>query len=132
MNAKFNRRKYGELLLNTLPQIIEDDAEHERLLSIVESMFRRQDMSPEERKLFHLIIKLIQDYEEKHHPIEDVEPHEILQYLMEQRGLKQKDIVDIFGSQSRASEALNGVRPFSKSQIKALSEYFHISADAFL
>jgi HTH-type transcriptional regulator/antitoxin HigA len=51
---------------------------------------------------------------------------------MEQRDLKQKDIVHIFGSQSRASEALNGVRPLSKTQIRALSEYFHVSADVFL
>jgi HTH-type transcriptional regulator / antitoxin HigA len=121
-------------LLNTLPQVIEDDAEHERLLAIVEPMFGRQDMTPEESKLFNLLVKLIQDYEDKHYPIDDVdiEPHEMLQYLMEQHDLKQKDIVDIFGSQSRASEALNGVRPLSKSQIKALSEYFQISADVFL
>lgn len=26
MTAKFNRKKYGELLLDTLPQVIEDDA----------------------------------------------------------------------------------------------------------
>lgn len=134
MSAKFNQKKYGELLLNTLPQVIEDDAEHERLLTIVEPMFGCQDMSPEESKLFNLLVKLIQDYEDKYHPIDDVEvePHEMLQYLMEQRDLKQKDVVEIFGSQSRTSEALNGVRPLSKTQIKALSEYFHVSADIFL
>src|SRR5262245_5679481 len=98
MTAKFNQKKYGELLLNILPQVIEDDAEYERLLAIVEPMFSRQKMSPEERKLFSLLVKLIQDYEDHRHPIEDVEPHEMLQYLMEQRDLKQKDIVPIFGS----------------------------------
>jgi HTH-type transcriptional regulator / antitoxin HigA len=132
MTAKFNKKKYGELLLDTLPQVIEDDSEHERLLAIVEPMFGRKDMSPEESKLFNLLVKLIQDYEDKHHPIDDVEPHEMLQYLMEQRDLKQKDVVHIFGSQSRASEALNGIRPLSKAQIKALSEYFHISAEVFI
>lgn len=95
-------------------------------------MFGREDMSPEESKLFTLLVKLIQDYEDKHYPIEAVEPHEMLKYLMEQRDLKQKDILHLFGSQSRASDALNGVRPLSKAQIKALSEYFHISADVFL
>ncbi|QQS46535.1 MAG: transcriptional regulator [Acidobacteriota bacterium] len=134
MSAEFNHRKYGELLLNTLPQVIEDDAEHERLLAIIEPMFGRRDMSAEEIKLFNLLVKLIQDYEDKHHPIDDleVEPHEMLRYLMEQRDLKQKDLVEIFGSQSRASEALNGVRPLSKTQIKALSDYFYVSADVFL
>ena len=72
MSAKFNQKKYGELLLNTLPQVIEDDAEHERLLAIVEPMFGRQDMTPEESKLFNLLVKLIQDYEDKHHPIDDI------------------------------------------------------------
>jgi hypothetical protein len=41
------------------------------LLAIVEPMFGRQDMSPEESKLFNLLVKLIQDYEDKHHPIDD-------------------------------------------------------------
>jgi HTH-type transcriptional regulator / antitoxin HigA len=132
MTAKFNKKKYGELLLGTLPQVIEDDAEHERLLAIIEPMFGRKDLSQEESKLFNLLVKLIQDYEDKHHPIDDVEPHEMLQYLMEQRDLKQKDVVHIFGSQSRASEALNGIRPLSKAQIKALSDYFHVSADVFI
>jgi hypothetical protein len=39
--------------------------------------------------------------------------------------------VEVFGLQSRASEAINVVHPLSKSQIKAVSKYFHVSVDIF-
>lgn len=66
------------------------------------------------------------------YPIDPSAPHESLQHLMEARGLKQKDLVELFGSSGRASEAINGVRPISKIQAKALAEFFHVSTDLFL
>lgn len=51
---------------------------------------------------------------------------------MEARGLKQKDIVHLFGSSGRVSESINGLRPISKIQAKALAEFFHVSTDLFL
>ncbi len=132
MTAKFSPKKYADLLAATLPQVIENDAEHKRLLAIVEPMMGREDMSPEEAKLFNLLVKLIQDYEDEHYPIKPAAPHQVLQHLMEARDLKQKDIVHLFGSAGRASEAINGVRAISKAQAKALAEFFHVSPELFI
>jgi HTH-type transcriptional regulator / antitoxin HigA len=46
--------------------------------------------------------------------------------------LKQKDLVPLFGSQGIASEVLNGKRSISKSQAKALGDFFHVSPALFL
>ena len=89
-------------------------------------------ISAEEEHLLDLLSTLIEKYEDEHYPIEPSLPHEILQHLMEARGLKQKDIVHLFGSSGRASEAINGLRPISKIQAKALAEFFHVSTDLFL
>jgi len=133
MIAKFSPKKYGELLTTVLPQIIETEAEHERLLGIIEPMMGREDsLSPEEVKLFDLLVKLIQDYEDEHYPIEPAAPHQVLRHLMEARELKQKDIVHLFGSAGRASEAINGVREISKAQAKVLAEFFHVSPELFI
>ncbi len=51
---------------------------------------------------------------------------------MEARDLKQKDVTHLFGSSGRASEAINGLRPISKQQAKALAAFFHVSTDLFL
>ena len=51
---------------------------------------------------------------------------------MASNNLKQSDIVHIFGSKGITSEVVNGKREISKANAKALAEFFHISADAFL
>ena len=134
MTAKFSPKRYADLLADTLPQIIETDAEHERLLVIIEPMMGRgESFSPEERKLFSLLVKLIQDYEDSRYPIEPATPDQMLRHLMEARDLQQKDIVHLFGgSAGRASEAINGVREISKAQAKALAEFFHVSPELFI
>ncbi len=132
MTAKFSPRKYADLLVTALPQVIETDAEHKRMLAIIEPLMGRENLSPEEVKLFDLLVKLIRDYEEEHYPIEPAAPHQVLQHLMEARDLQQKDLVHLFGSAGRASEAINGVRAISKSQAKALAKFFHVSPELFI
>jgi hypothetical protein len=44
---------------------------------------------------------------------------------MEQNDLRQADLVEIFGSRERVSEVVNGKRAISKSQAKALGEFFN-------
>jgi HTH-type transcriptional regulator/antitoxin HigA len=51
---------------------------------------------------------------------------------MEQRGLRQADLVPIFGSRSVASNVLNGKREPSKAHIRRLAEFFHVSPEVFL
>ncbi|MGH9803006.1 MAG: transcriptional regulator [Blastocatellia bacterium] len=66
--VKFDPAKYRRLVSKAMPVVIETEAENERLLAIVEQMMRR-DLSPEEAKLFDLLVKLIEDFEERHYPM---------------------------------------------------------------
>jgi HTH-type transcriptional regulator/antitoxin HigA len=78
------------------------------------------------------MVRLIQDYEEKHHPLPDPSPHEMLVYLMEQRGLKQADLFPIFKSRGYISDVVNGKRAISKLHARHLAEFFKVSADLFI
>ena len=132
MTAKYSPKKYADLLAATLPQIIESEAEYERLLAVVEPMMSREaNLSPEEVKLFDLLVKLIQDYEEEHYPIEPAAPHQVLQHLLEARGLQPQDLAPLFGSNEHVAEALNGKRAISKAQAKKLADFFHVSPELF-
>lgn len=66
--VKFDPAKYRKLVAKAMPVVIKTEAENERLLAIVEPMMRR-DLSPEEAKLFDLLVKLIEDFEEVHYPM---------------------------------------------------------------
>ncbi len=50
---------------------------------------------------------------------------------MEANSLKQKDLVDVFGTPSIVSEVLNGKRGLTIEHIKKLSRRFHVSPELF-
>jgi len=55
----------------------------------------------------------------------------MLQFLMDQHGLKQKDLIDVFGTPSIVSEVLNSKRELSKEHIRRLSARFKVSPELF-
>lgn len=130
---EIDRQKYGKLLARTLPAVIETEDEHEHFLAEIEKLIDKEaKLSPEEDKLFDLMTALVESFEEKNYPIPDAPPHEVLQELMRSRGLKQRDLLDIFGSDGIASEVVNGKRNISRTHAKSLAEYFHVPADLFI
>ncbi|MGI8668669.1 MAG: helix-turn-helix domain-containing protein [Aridibacter sp.] len=86
----------------------------------------------EESVLLELLGKLIADFEEDFYQPRNALPHEVLTELMNARGLKQKDLIEVLGSKSRVSEAVSGKREISKMQAKSLADYFGVSADLFI
>jgi len=125
-------QKYGKLLARALPAVIETEAENDHFLAEIEKLIDKAQRSPEEDKLLDLMTTLVEDFEEKNYPIPDAPPHEALQELMRSRGLKQRDLLDIFGSDGIASEVVNGKRNISRTQAKSLAEYFHVPVDLFI
>jgi HTH-type transcriptional regulator/antitoxin HigA len=59
-------------------------------------------------------------YEDVHYPIEAPDAVEAVKSVMEERGLKPKDLVKYFGSKGLVSEFLNHKRSLSTRAIKAL------------
>lgn len=130
--SKIDRKKYGRLLTNALPSVIKTEEENDRAILIVEKLLAKKELSFEESTLLELLGKLIADFEERFYRPKEASPQEVLLELMQARDLKQSDLVELFGSKSRASEAINGKREISKSQAKALAEFFKVSADLFI
>jgi HTH-type transcriptional regulator/antitoxin HigA len=90
-------------------------------------------LSPEELRLFALLAKLLEEYETRVLPkIADVSPSEALRFLMEENDLNQSDMLDIFGSQSAVSRALNGSRRIGPEHAKKLAKRFRVSAELFI
>jgi HTH-type transcriptional regulator/antitoxin HigA len=129
-----NPRRYGRLLAQALPAVIRTEAENEQMLATIWELMKKgeENISAEELALLELMSVLVEQFEAEHHPLPDAPPHRILQHLVEARGLKQADLVPIFGGRGRVSEVVNGKRGISKAQAKALAEFFHVSADLFL
>jgi len=74
---------------------------------------------------------LIEDFEEKRYRLPRSTPLNVIRFLMEQHGLRQKDLAEAFGTPSIVSEVLSGKRDLSKDHIRRLSERFHVSPELF-
>ena len=130
---RVDAKKYGRLLSQHLPSIIETEKENRRVLAIVDDLMRKgKDRSPEEDSLLKLLSHLIQEFEQRFYQPAIATPQEVLKELMNANGLKQSDLVSIFGSKGVTSEVINGKRSISKSQAKALAKRFNTSTDVFL
>ena len=101
-----------------------------RMLAEVEKLIDKgEHRTAEEDAALDLMVRLIKDYEEERHPPADPRPHEMLVYLMEQRGLRQADLLPIFKSRGYVSDVVNGKRVISKVHAKQLAEFFKVSAN---
>ncbi len=132
-NRLFNTEKYGKLLARLAPKVIRAEAEYDRAIEAIEKLLRKSDgISPEEEQLLDLLSTLVEQYEAKHYAIEPSAPHEMLQHLLEARGMQPQDLAPLFGSSSKAASALSGALSISKNQAKELAQFFHVSVELFI
>jgi HTH-type transcriptional regulator/antitoxin HigA len=123
---------YTELLLKFPPRILRTEEENERCVEALYELDRRsKEWSAEERDFAELLTLLIEDFEERHYGLPKCSPVEMVSFLMEQQGLKQKDLTDVFGTASIVSEVMNGKREMNKEHIRRLSERFQVSPELF-
>jgi len=126
------RTEYASLLTASLPAVIRSEAENERHIAMLEELDRRGSrLSAAERRIADLLILLIEDFEEKHYALRAASPVEVITELMQANSLKQKDLLDIFGTPSIVSEVLKGKRNLTTEHIRKLSKRFHVSPEVF-
>ncbi len=82
--------------------------------------------------LLDIVTLLVTDYEARQVKLPDAAPAEVLRFLMQQHGLRQADLAELFGSQSNVSEILAGKRAINLRQAKALGKRFGTSPSAFI
>jgi len=124
--------EYARLLSQALPSVIESEEQNELYLEQVSELLYREDsLSAAEGELLKLLTLLIEDFEEKHYAVPKASPLAVIAFLMDQHGLKQKDLSDVFGTPSITSEVLSGKRELNKEQIRRLSARFSVSPELF-
>ena len=108
-------------------KIIENDSEYEEILAEIEKLM---DLNPspysEEGKKLHLLKLILTDYEKDLEINQMPEPKEAIKFMMEQQGLKQRDLIPFIGSRSLVSEVLSGKRNLTLEMIWALNEHLGI------
>ena len=96
----------------------------EQLAAIFES--GNKEIEP----LFDYVVNVIETYEDIHYPIGKSSPVDMLKFLMDQHGHKQKDLIDV-APKSTISEILSGKKEMSKSVIRKLAEKYYTNPSVF-
>jgi len=81
--------------------------------------------------LFEVVLLLIEQWESKHVSIPDAPPKEVLRFLLQDHGLRQKDLADI-ASKQLISDILAGRRPVSRKLAVKLAKRFNVGVSAFI
>ena len=104
---------------------IYNDTDLDRLTEYAEQLAALFEAGNKEiEPLFDYVVKMIETYEDIHYPVGKSSPLEMLKFLMDQHGHKQKDLTDI-APKSTISEILSGKKDMSKSVIRKLAEKYH-------
>jgi HTH-type transcriptional regulator/antitoxin HigA len=132
MSTATAQLEYGSLLRRTLPAVIHSEKENERCISMLEGLDGKgEKLTSAERRLAELLTVLIEDFEEKTYALKPARPVDVLRELMQANGVKQKDMLEIFGTPSIISEILNEKRGLTVEHIRKLSRRFHVSPEVF-
>lgn len=132
-NELLDQRKYRKLLGEVLPVVIQSDEEYRRLLHALEQMMvlPEEEITEEEGRLLELLSVLVEDYEDRVHPLPKATPHKMLAHLLDEKGMKPSDLWEVL-PKSRVSGILSGKRSISKSQAKELAALFRVPVELFL
>jgi HTH-type transcriptional regulator/antitoxin HigA len=132
--ATLDPTRYARLLGKLQPHPIRNHKDYDQVVEQIGTLMENDEdaLSPEEASLLEMLSILISEYDRHHGAPKPAEPGELIDFLLEQRGLQPKDLWDALGSKSRVSEIISGKRAPTKEQIKKLAAFFHVPADLFI
>jgi len=122
---------YGSLLRQARPEVVRDEEQNAEYVHRLEKLTAKKRVTTGERKLIELLTLLVEDFESRHYAVPEAGPLDIVRHLMEAHGLRQKDLADVFGTESIVSDVLNGKRNLTKEHIRKLSGRFNVSPAVF-
>jgi HTH-type transcriptional regulator/antitoxin HigA len=124
---------YVQLLLEFAPRMIRSQSQYQRVLRQIARLMRKQKLSRPEDDLLELLASLVGQYEQTCFPAPEVTPGQVLEHLIEVRGVNSADVASATGiSVQTINNAIDGSQELRKSHRAVLAKFFHVSADLFL
>lgn len=110
---------------------IKTEKDYKAALKKIDQLIDCPENSEEENYLEVLSI-MVEDYERRHYPVNDVDPIEVIKYRMAELGLKQSDLAEYLGGRSRVSEILNRKRKLTVDMIRVLHKKLNLPAETLI
>lgn len=127
----FDRGEYVRLLEQLPPIKIRTAQQADAIERQVDALMAKPRLSAAERAYVDLLSDLLADWEDANVDIPDLHGVALVRALMEEHGLRQKDLVGVFATESVVSEVLAGRRDLTRRHIEDLARFFKVSPAAF-
>lgn len=119
---------YQELVLNYAPRPLRSEEEYRTARQRIDALLDKNRLSRDEQDYLEMLAVVVEKYEAA---LENEDEYELrglalIRALLEEYGLRQKDLVDIFKTESIASAVLNGRRALTVEHIDKLARRFNL------
>jgi HTH-type transcriptional regulator / antitoxin HigA len=112
--------------------IIKSKAQYFGYCNILEKILEKNSPANELQDEIDLLTLLIDKWDSEHNSFTEADPIELLKGLMENRGMKSKDLVKVLGiSKGVVSDILHYRKGLSKEVIRKLADYFKVTQESF-
>jgi len=111
-------------------KIVKSERQYNKYCKILEGLVFKNKKKDEDE--IELLTLLIEKYDDENYQTPKMDPIQLLKSLMEEHGMKAKDLVDILNlTKGTISKILNYQTGLSKETIRKLSERFKMNQEAF-
>lgn len=110
---------------------IHNRKEYKAALDEIERLWSAPAKSAEAERL-DLLTLVVAHYEKTHVPMADPDPIELIEHVMESRGLSRKDLEPMIGPRGRVADILNKTRPLTLEMIRRLVDQLNLPADVLV
>ena len=117
--------------MNYVARPIKTEEQYNEAIALIETLIDCEEGAPE-MELLELVSILVNDYEEREFPMEDLDPIDAIKYQMQELGVTTVEMAELVGGKSRLSDLLNKKRLLSVRQVKMISTRLDIPADVLL
>lgn len=110
---------------------IRTEADYDAALEYIAILMDKERTKVETDDL-DVLTTLVENYEDRVHPVDFPDPVSAIKFRMDQLDLKPTDLAPYIGSRSKVSEVLSGKRSLTLSMIRALNKHLDIPADILI
>ena len=112
--------------------IIKNEKDYLKAMERLEDIFDSKKGEPTFDEA-ELLVMLIEKFETETEPLfPEPDPIEVLKFKMEQKNFRNKDLAEIIGGKSKASEILNKKRKLTLSMIRKINKMLGIPAETLI
>lgn len=123
---------YRELMNNFLPRPIQSDKDYWATQQEIDRLLDKNEaLTESEQDYLTLLGMLIERYDSDNETDMELRGVALIKALLDERGLRQRDLVSIFKTDSIVSAVLNGHRRLTVEHINKLAQFFNLPHELF-